>query len=120
MNCLCYERKKKLYNYNKEYWEKIEKITSPKLDPDGKSIDIKCNYILCEKSVKSGLEKNIILNNNHYAFCSDNCWNTWLLSGQNLRHYVSPNISPLINSNSPEYLSLYKNSTISNIPPLFI
>ena len=94
-------------------------MTSPKLGPDGKNIDIKCNYILCEKSVKSGLEKNVLLNKNHYTFCSENCWIEWLSSGQNLRHYVSP--SPLLTSNSLEYMELFKNcNDASDIPPLFI
>jgi len=129
MNCLCYfERKKQKIDKSdvkliKNYWERIEKITSPKLDADGKNIKIECNYILCEKCVESGTEINVLLKNNHYAFCSENCWDTWLTSKQNLKHSVktTPNISPLIEFDSPEYLLAYKNSKkISDIPPLFI
>jgi len=108
MDCLCYRERDKKKNsttkLKKEYRERIKEITYLKLDLDGKNIDIECNHILCEKSVKSGLEKNVLLNNNHYTFCSEDCWNDWLSSGQNLRHYARPSL--LFNSNSPEYLKL--------------
>ena len=132
MECLCYtERKKvnskkspkKTVKEHNSYWDKIEKITSPKLDSNGVLVDVNCNYILCEHIVKSGKEKNVILNNKHYQFCSEECWYVWLSSGQNLTHYAwnTPVSKELMAHNSPEYLEYYKTQEeLSNIPPLFI
>ena len=94
MDCLCYHERGKTKEKTKKeplielekYWKRIEEISSPKLDADGQNIDIECNYILCDKCVKSGSEKNVLLNNIHYTFCSEDCWDSWLSSGQNLRH----------------------------------
>ena len=112
---------KKIRKNVKKYHKTLLEITSPKLDPKGNPVKIKCNYILCENIVKSGNEKNVIYGNNHYQFCSDKCWHEWLSSRYNLNHSVQSTPSPLLKSDSPEYLEYYKNNThTADIPPLFI
>ena len=128
MNCLCYHRKKikeesnkkKHYNYINN---RIKEISNPKLDAKGNKLEIICSYILCENTVKYGKEKNVLLGNIHYTFCTDECWDNWLSSNTNLKHNakLSPYRSPITNPNSPMYSAAFTNEkSILDIPPLFI
>jgi hypothetical protein len=131
MDCLCYNQRKKCkypstkYTIKdiKDYWKRIDKLSNPKFDIHGNLLNIECSYILCEKMFKSGTEKYAIYNKTTYTFCSDKCWTDWLSSGGNLTHYAvqTPESSPALQANSPEYLEHFKNNpNLNNIPSLFI
>jgi hypothetical protein len=141
MDCLCYNNrkpqisphsKKKIDKKNvrevlhqfKKTWKEMDNpfySNSPELNK--KFQGIVCSYILCEQLVQLGKERDAICNKKSYVFCGDKCWENWINSGGNITHSATttPNPSPLLQCNSPEYLEYFKNTEpISNIPPLFI
>lgn len=139
MNLLCYADRKSHYvsrgdnakskhnSYSlkdqKQYRIHTEIISSPKFNSKGNPLIMECSYILCEKSIESGKERNVICNKKVFSFCGDNCWQDWLSSGCDINNYAvqSPEASPYLHADSPEYLEYFKNlNHIGNIPSLFI
>ena len=124
IECLCYSKrndkkenfKDKLNKANKEYHDKMNDISSPKLLPDGSYMMITCSNLLCTKIGEKPLKKQAVCKDKIHYFCSNECWSEWLENPT-----IYNNISPMTQSNSPEYMRYFRqNKDIDKIPSLFI
>jgi hypothetical protein len=110
-----------------KYWTEMKKIESEEKLKDGSNIQIECSYLLCCRTGDKPLIKQAICRNIPHYFCSEDCWTEWVKEPRTLsKHdFYSPVLSPLIKSNSPEYMKYFDiknggNINIYKIPYLSI
>lgn len=134
MDCLCTDRKSKndneLSNRKKKftkYWNNIKKITTKDKLENGESVQIECSYLLCGSIGDKPLKKQAICRNVPHYFCSEECWQEWVVNPRGLSKHdpFSPVLSPLVHPHSPEFMKYFevKNGgkiNISKLPNLMI
>ena len=124
MDCLCINRKSKK---NIELSDHNKKIRTENKLEIGESIQIECSYLLCGSIGDKPLKKQAICRNIPHYFCSEECWQEWVVNPRGLSKHdpFSPILSPLNHPHSPEFMKYFevKNGgkiNISKLPRIMI